>query len=179
MIKKVNFHSPPSDPYREALAAAQQEYDELQSKRAEIDARLARLRETLVSLSYLVSQDGETESLTVAGLGLTEAVAKVLRLSGMALTPANVRDELARMGFNIKRHKSIIPSITKVLKRLHEKGHVDATHGEQSEKTLYIWSPMQPNVFKWTEGDDEDDLREKVRILFGGESDEVKVARKK
>src|SRR6266481_4124638 len=162
----------PKNPYREALDVAQQEYDELQTKRAEMDARIARLRETLVSLAYLVNEDGQTESLDATGLGLTEAVAKVLRLSGMALTPANVRDELARMGFDIKRYKSIIPSITKVLKRLHEKGHVDATRGEQSEKTLYIWSPMQPDVFTWTEGDDEDDLREKVRVLFGGESDE-------
>jgi hypothetical protein len=135
------------------LDVAQQEYDELQTQRAEIDARLARLRETLVSLAYLVNEDGQTESLDATGLGLTEAVAKVLRLSGMALTPANIRDELARMGFDIKRYKSIIPTIVKVLARLHEKGHVDATRGEQSEKTLYIWSPMQPGIFTWTDDD--------------------------
>ncbi len=144
----------PKNPYREALDVAQQEYDELQTKRAEMDARIARLRETLVSLAYLVNEDGQTESLDATGLGLTEAVAKVLRLSGMALTPANVRDELARMGFDIKRYKSIIPSIVKVLTRLHQRGHVDATRGEQSEKTLYIWSPMQPpGIFNWTDDD--------------------------
>src|SRR5437660_6539792 len=115
MVKKVSVHSPPSDPYREALAAAQQEYDELQSKRAEIDARLARLRETLVSLSHLVSQDGQTESLNVAGLGLTEAVAKVLRLSSMALTPANVRDALPRLAFHINPHNPPLPTLTKLL----------------------------------------------------------------
>src|SRR6266568_2897336 len=101
-MKKVRVHIPTSDdPYKQALDVAQQEYDELQTQRAEIDARLARLRETLVSLAYLVNENTQTESLDAAGLGLTEAVAKVLRLSGMALTPANVRDELARMGFDI------------------------------------------------------------------------------
>src|SRR4051812_8858188 len=99
--------------YKDALKAAQQELDELQTKRAEIEARIARLRETVVSLAYLVNAEGQTENLDVAGAGLTDAVAKVLRLSGMAMTPAQIRDELARMGFDIKKYADIIPSMTK------------------------------------------------------------------
>lgn len=166
MVKEVVVQATPNSLYREALEAAQKEYDELQARRVEIDARLARLRETLVSLSYLVSEDGPTESLTVGGLGLTEAVAKVLRLSGMALSPSNIRDELSRLGFNIKRYNSVVSSISKVLERLVKKGHVDV--GISGNKRLYIWSPMQPGAFAWSEDvENVEDLTEKVKEVFG------------
>jgi len=131
--------------YKEALIAAQQELTQLLTKRGELDARIARLRETIVSLSYLVNSEGQTESLNVTGLGLTDAVAKVLRLSGMALSPANIRDELARLGFDVKKYTDIIPNITKVLQRLSEKGHVDVSTPGKGERRLYNWSPIQPS----------------------------------
>lgn len=131
--------------YKEALIAARQELSELLTKRAELDARIARLRETVVSLAYLVNDAGQTESLDVADLGLTDAVAKVLRLSGMALSPANIRDELERLGFDTKKYTDIIPNITKVLQRLNIKGHVDISIPGKGERRLYIWSPMQPS----------------------------------
>jgi hypothetical protein len=133
--------------YLKAFEEAQAELDELMAKRAELDSRISRLRETVVSLGYLVNDRPESESLS--GIGLTEAVAKVLRISGMALTPANIRDELARMGFNTKRYSDVIPSITKVLQRLHKKGHVDISRPSAGERKFYIWSPMQPESTIW------------------------------
>ena len=150
------------------MAAAQREYDGLQTKRAEIQARIARLKETIVSLAYLVNEEGQSESLDTSGMGLTEAVAKVLRLSGMALTPANVRDELVRMGFDTKRYAEIIPTVTKVLKRLHEKGHVDVSvTRDANERKLYTWSPMQP-ASSGVLGSADDKLLDQVREIFGG-----------
>jgi hypothetical protein len=139
MVDKLNENT-----YIEALDAAQRELEDLQTKRAEIDARIARLRETVVSLAYLVNDEGQNENLDVSGIGLTDAVAKVLRLSGMALTPADIRDELARMGFDIKKYTDIIPNITKVLRRLHDKGHVDVSTTIKGDRKVYIWSPLQP-----------------------------------
>src|SRR5258706_12617 len=110
--------------YLKAYKAAQKEYEELQAKRAEIDSRLAVVRQIVLSLARLVGDEQVTDS-DLLDSGLTEAVGKVLRVTGASLTPAQVRDELARMGFDIKRFKSIIPSITKVLERLSKKGHVD------------------------------------------------------
>lgn len=153
--------------YLRAFDAARRELEELTTKRAEMDGRIARLRETVLSLAYLVNRDGQTESPDVAGLGLTDAVAKVLRLSGMALTPAQIRDELARMGFNVKKYDDPIPNITKVLQRLAAKGHVDpSVHGRTARK-LYIWSPMQPNSFTFDDDVTDEDLTEKVRQVFG------------
>ncbi|HKP38487.1 MAG TPA: hypothetical protein VJT71_16630 [Pyrinomonadaceae bacterium] len=139
------------DPYVSALEFAQQELEELTAMRAEMDGRIARLRETVISLAYLVSKEDQSEMPDVAGLGLTEAVAKVLRLSGMALTPAQIRDELARRGFNVKKYVDIIPNITKVLQRLATKGHVDPSVDGTSTRKVYIWSPMQPEIFNWTD----------------------------
>jgi len=131
--------------YEDALEAAQQELATLQTRRAEIDARIARLRETVVSLAYLIGNEAASENLEVAGIGLTDAVAKVLRLAGEAMTPAKVRDELARMGYDINKYTDIIPSIIKVLQRLHAKGHVDIGASPKDGRKLYIWSPIQPS----------------------------------
>jgi hypothetical protein len=153
--------------YLNAFEAARRELEELTTKRAEMDGRIARLRETVLSLAYLVNKEGLTETPDVAGMGLTDAVAKVLRLSGMALTPAQIRDELARLGFNVKKYADIIPNITKVLGRLAAKGHVDpSVHGTSARK-LYIWSPMQPNSFTFDDDITEEGLTEKVRQAFG------------
>jgi hypothetical protein len=131
--------------YLKAYKAAQKEYEELQAKRAEIDSRLARVRQIVLSLARLVGDEQVTDSDLVDS-GLTEAVGKVLRVTGASLTPAQIRDELARMGFDIKRFKSIIPSITKVLERLSKKGHVDIGKQRGSKKKFYMWSPLQPQT---------------------------------
>lgn len=132
------------DFYKNALEAAQQELAELQTQRAAIDARISRLRETVVSLAHLIGDEAASATYQVAGIGLTEAVAKVLRLAGEAMTPAQIRDELARMGYDINKYTEIIPSISKVLQRLHAKGHVDIGTPDKGGRKVYIWSPIQP-----------------------------------
>ena len=92
----------------------------------------------------LVNPEGTPDSFGVIELGLTNAVAKVLKLSQAALTPAQIRDELARTGFDIKRYSSIIPSISKVLERLHKKGQVDIGEPIGGGRKVYIWRPIQP-----------------------------------
>jgi hypothetical protein len=137
--------------YRDALTVAREELYELLRQRAEIDGRITKLRETVDGLAYLLNEEDGSQSME---MGLTSAVAKVLRVTGEALTPSAIRNELAMMGYNVKKYKEIIPSIHKVLQRLHEKGFVDIgtqvtkDGKKRSGRKVYIWSPIQPNIAK-------------------------------
>jgi hypothetical protein len=48
------------------------------------------------------------------------------------------------MGYDINKYTDIIPSILKVLQRLHDKGHVDIGTPSGGGRKLYLWSPIQP-----------------------------------
>jgi hypothetical protein len=146
-----------NDPYTQAFLAAAKEAEELRAKRKEIDDRLEYLNEIVHSFARLIGRD-VTES-AYAESGFTESVAKVLRTTGAACTPADIRDELARIGFDTKRYKSIIPSIVKVLERLAAKGHVDISKPKKGEKKVYIWSPMQPGPANFRISDRELDKK--------------------
>ena len=120
--------------YRNAIETAQEETQALLKERATIDARLAQLKRTIESLSFLVQGTSAYESQcdpTAAGMlgeiadsGITDAIRKLLSGFGAPLSPVQLRDALAREGFDINSYASGLTVIHNTLKRLERQGEV-------------------------------------------------------
>jgi hypothetical protein len=104
--------------YRRALDAACREWEVLARQRVEIDDRLAQLTETIGTLSRLC---GLTP--TVAW-GLTDACRVVLRTAARPLTPVEVRNKLAAIGFDLTSYANELAAIHTTLKRLNRSGEL-------------------------------------------------------
>jgi hypothetical protein len=98
--------------------------------------RLARLSGETVD-SDIASRINELrqESERTAGseMGLTEAIRWVFRQGHiLPLTPTQVRDEMAKMGYDLDKYKHVMPPIHNTLNRMKEAGEireVDAVGG--------------------------------------------------
>src|SRR4051812_33840280 len=106
------------DDYRKALEAASREYEALGEKRREIDQRLAGLAQTIGMLAKLL---GLTPSVPI---GLTDAIRLVVRGAGVPVTPVEVRDRLAAIGFDVSKYVNDLAAVHTILKRLNEAGEL-------------------------------------------------------
>ena len=104
--------------YRAALDAALREYETLLQQKADVDARLAQVAESVGTLTRLC---GYTPTVAY---GLTEACKTSLRCSNAPMTPLDVRDRLQSTGFDINRYSNPLAAIHTVLRRLTESGEV-------------------------------------------------------
>jgi hypothetical protein len=58
-------------------------------------------------------------------MGLTEAIRWVFRQAHiLPLTPTQVRDEMAKMGYDLSKYKRVMPPIHNTLKRMKEAGEI-------------------------------------------------------
>jgi hypothetical protein len=142
MVKDIQKEARTRYKYGEALQAAQHELAELMLERTEIDKRIARLKETIASLTYL-SDGSFWKELEVRKMGLTKAVQYVLQTAGRPLQPVEIRDELAMKGYDIKRYADIIPSLHTILKRLFLSGRVSKI--TTGDGTFYEWRAYSPS----------------------------------
>jgi hypothetical protein len=154
--------------YKNALDAAKKEMAELLPQHAAIEQRIAKLRQTIATLTALSEDTDEDDQVYVpsvfemaatnavtalAGLSgknlaLSDAVREVLKASGKPLTSVQVRDGLVRMGINLgKKYTSPLAVIHKALKRLHEKGEAKAD-ADADGKTTYEWVAQNPRWLK-------------------------------
>jgi hypothetical protein len=63
-------------------------------------------------------------------MGLTEAIRWVFRQPHMLpLTPTQVRDELAKMGYDLEKYAFVMPPIHNTLKRMKEAGEIKEVEG--------------------------------------------------
>jgi hypothetical protein len=104
--------------YRAALDDAVREYEALLQQKAELDARLAQVAESVGTLTRLC---GYTPTVAY---GLTEACKTSLRCAAAPMTPLEVRDRLHSTGFDIQRYSNPLAAIHTVLRRLAESGEV-------------------------------------------------------
>ena len=110
--------------YRDALASAIKEYEDLGQQRRDIDDRLAQLAQTIGTLTRL--------------LGLTDACRLVLRGAGLPLTPLEVRDRLLGIGADLSVYTNDLSAIHTVLKRLNEAGEIRFV--AKAGKHAFIWN---------------------------------------
>jgi hypothetical protein len=74
----------------------------------------------------------EQESGSGAGqeMGLTEAIRWVFRQPQiLPLTPTQVRDRMAEMGYDLSKYKHVMPPIHNTLKRMKEAGEIKEVDG--------------------------------------------------
>ena len=63
-------------------------------------------------------------------MGLTEAIRWVFRQPLiLPLTPTDVRDQLAKMGYELEKYKFVMPPIHNTLKRMKEAGEIREVEG--------------------------------------------------
>ena len=63
-------------------------------------------------------------------MGLTESIRWVFRQGHLVpLTPVQVRNELAQMGYDLKKYKHVMPPIHNTLNRLKEAGEIREVDG--------------------------------------------------
>ena len=102
--------------YRAALDAALREYETLLQQKADVDARLAQVAESVGMLTRLCGY------VPTVAYGLTEACKTSLRCAAAPMTPLEVRDRLLSTGFDLKRYSNPLAAIHTVLRRLTESG---------------------------------------------------------
>lgn len=72
----------------------------------------------------------ESEGTVGEEMGLIEAVRWVFRQPHLVpLTPTQVRDEMARMGYDLDKYKHVMPPIHNTLKRMKEAGEIKEVEG--------------------------------------------------
>jgi hypothetical protein len=130
-----------ADEYRRALDAACREWETLARQRAQLEERLTQLTETIGMLSKLC---GVTAKLA---WGLTEACRTVLRNARGPMTPVEVRNRLAAIGFDLSEYANELASIHTVLKRLNQSGQLRLVPRGRG-KQAYEWSRM-PRTVIW------------------------------
>jgi hypothetical protein len=104
----------PPEHYKQALDAAIREYEALGAQRREIDERLEQLAQTIGTLNRLCGY------VSTVQWGLTDACRLVLKNAGRAMTPLEVRDRLAAIGFDLDRYTNSLAAVHTVLKRLNQ-----------------------------------------------------------
>jgi hypothetical protein len=121
--------------YRRALATAIREYEALGQQRQEIDKRLAEVMQTIGTLSRLCGL------VPTVPLGLTDACRLVVRGAGVPVTPAEVRQRLQAIGFDLTKYQNDLAAIHTILKRLNESGELRSiARGVDATKPSYVWN---------------------------------------
>ena len=97
--------------------------------------QLARLTGETVDLEIInrineLRQDQESSAGVGQEMGLTEAIRWVFRQPLMLpLTPTQVRDRMAEMGYDLEKYKHEMPPIHNTLKRMKEAGEIKEVEG--------------------------------------------------
>jgi hypothetical protein len=72
----------------------------------------------------------EQEGAIGQEMGLTEAIRWVFRQPQiLPLTPTQVRDELAKMGYDLEKYAHVMPPIHNTLKRMRDAGEIREVEG--------------------------------------------------
>ena len=115
--------------YSQALREARRELLRLFRQREEIERKIARAKQTVVSLGRMCDDetDGNKAMLRHAaegGMGLTDAIRTALMASERPLDPMDVRSALETVGYDIGSSPNTLVSIHTILGRLAAKGEI-------------------------------------------------------
>jgi hypothetical protein len=118
-----------TDHYRRALDAAAREYEQAMADRAALETRIAQLQQTIGTLTRLCGFEPTVQ------WGLTDACRTLLRAAGRPLTPIEMRDRLASVGFDLSRYSNALAAVHTTVKRLAESG--EAAPVDDETRTAY------------------------------------------
>lgn len=119
--------------YKSATAKLTELLDKAKSIREQIShwtpivERLAKLTGETVDPEILrqVNEIADVSDAAGQEMGLTEAIRWVFRQPLLApLTPTQVRDRLAEMGYDLKKYAHVMPPIHNTLNRMKEAGEI-------------------------------------------------------
>jgi len=97
--------------------------------------QLARLSGETIDLDIAsrineLKQDEEQAQAAGQEMGLTEAIRWVFRQPLLLpLTPTQVRDRMAEMGYDLSKYKHVMPPIHNTMKRMKEAGEIREVEG--------------------------------------------------
>jgi hypothetical protein len=122
-----------SKAYRRALHAALREWERAAAEHAALEQRMARLQQTIGSLSRLCGLE------PTVPLGLTDACRLVLRSAGRPLTAPEVRDRLEATGLDLDKYANALAAIHTTLKRLTAGGEASASATDETSRVAYAF----------------------------------------
>lgn len=120
--------------YQRAYDAAEQELTELLQIQELIEKRTLALRQNLSSLAALCKQDdADFEPGILAGalidrMGITTDILAIVNRELAALSPAEVRDQLKELGYDLSKYQNPLATVHVVLNRLEEQGKIASTN---------------------------------------------------
>jgi hypothetical protein len=118
--------------------SARERLSGLLQQEAEIREQIAKWAPVVEQLAHLCGEKVDPELLgrvnqaQVEGqeMGLTEAIRWVFRQPLMLpLTPTQVRDKMAEMGYGLSKYKYVMPPIHNTLNRMKEAGEIREVDG--------------------------------------------------
>ena len=120
--------------YKQAYAAAKLDLLDKLQKRDNLDQQIRKLRQTVKALGELCGAPAEDldKLLLVEGFAIdakprfTEAIRRLFRIHQTALSPAEIREDLVKMGIGVGQ-VNLLSSIHTVLRRMTEAGEVEKT----------------------------------------------------
>jgi hypothetical protein len=122
--------------YRKALHSARAEFDRLLQKRADLDSRIVRLKQTIAGLMGLCEAADKTRRrlnnvvpLPPRFMRLTSAIRQILAESAVPMRPPDLRDALTNRGFNVTQYANKLAVIHNTLSRLERQGEVIQVSG--------------------------------------------------
>jgi hypothetical protein len=129
---------------------------ELENELVEVRNRIAHLDEILAHLAPLADISVSEDS--ISGLGLTDAVRKILRTSDKRLSPQDIRKQLLEKDYDFSTLTAPMASIYKILARLSEGDSPEVEREKEGLHVFYTWkTPPIP---------DDEDSEEEEEIEF-------------
>jgi hypothetical protein len=116
--------------YQRAYDAAEQELTDLLQVQELIEKRILVLRQNLSSLAALCKQDdADFEPGMLAGalidrMGITTDILAIVNRELSGLSPAEVRDQLKELGYDLSKYQNPLATVHVVLNRLEEAGKI-------------------------------------------------------
>jgi hypothetical protein len=138
------------DEYKAALERAEEELENSVRQKEIIERRILNLAMTIKSLRALCGVKPPSFQEELPGLGLTDAIRRVLEFSDNPLTPTQVRSILTAARFDLSDQSNVMASIHSVLKRLTDAGEI--LRDQIEEETVYLWlTPLRRALLKEAE----------------------------
>jgi hypothetical protein len=135
--------------YQAALEDARAEMAKLLHERASLDSRLSQLNSTIEVLSGLLNEAPKPEAVLSAemleGMGISEAIRRVLRDANVGLAPSQIKNKLIESGFELAKYANSGAVIYNTLKRLELQKEIVAVR-DSSGAIAYAVAPSFADV---------------------------------